>query len=94
MWNPGDRHARPTSCMAKPALSLPVRGAEGRALRVAELTDMLLDRSSRRGRWREAGMSGDEGSFLTTIFGACALRVELGERLACLWEPSLVVGDE
>ena len=29
-----------------------------------------LERFRRLGRWRELGMSGDEGSFFTTILGA------------------------
>lgn len=29
-----------------------------------------LERSRRRGLWREFGISGDEGSFFTTILGA------------------------
>lgn len=77
VWNPGDRQARPTSCMISPALSLPVRGPEGRALKAPEECT-LLERSRRRGRWREAGISGESGSFLTTILGACEC-LELGE---------------
>ena len=41
---------------------------------------LWLERSSRRGLWREVVRSGDEGSFLTTILGAWgprALRVDL-----------------
>lgn len=41
---------------------------------------MLLEaeRSRRRGRCREVDMSGDEGSFLTTILGAAAAAAAAG----------------
>lgn len=70
VWKPGDRQASPTSCMIV-ALSLELMGAAGRAVRAPEEWTMLwLERSSRRGLWREVVRSGDEGSFLTTILGA------------------------
>lgn len=51
-----------------------------------------LERSSRRGRCREVVvMSGDEGSFLTTILGAGPLRDLLDE--ARLEKPSRLGGD-
>ena len=66
MWKPGERQAMPTSCR----LALP--WPEGRAVRAPEECTMLwLARLRRWGRCRVvAGMSGDVGSFLTTILGA------------------------
>ena len=71
VWKPGERHARPTSCITSPELSLAVKGAEGLADCAAWFCDVLDDRSSLRGLWREvAGTSGEDGgSFFTTILG-------------------------
>lgn len=66
VWKPGDRQASPTSCIE--ALSFPVKGADGRAERAPELGS-VVDKSNRRGLWREVVRSGEEGSFLTTILG-------------------------
>lgn len=88
MWKPGERQARPTSWSE----SFAVKGA-GLAVRAPEEWTMLLevDRSSRRGRWREVVMSGDEGSFFTMILGAGPLRdLLVGVRLE---EPSRLGGD-
>jgi hypothetical protein len=76
VWKPGDRQARPMSLRSPFA----VKGA-GRAVRAPEAWTMLLevDRSRRRGRWREVVMSGDEGSFLTTILGVGLARDLLDE---------------
>jgi hypothetical protein len=66
VWKPGDRQARPTSSrFAEP-------WPEGRAVRAPDEWTMLwLERLRRCGLWRVVvGMSGDEGSFLTTILGA------------------------
>jgi hypothetical protein len=66
VWKPGERQARPTSCrFAEP-------WPEGRAVRAPDEWTMLwLERLRRCGLWRVVvGMSGDEGSFLTTILGA------------------------
>jgi hypothetical protein len=81
------------------ALSLEVSGADGLAVRAPEECTMWLpaDRSRRRGRCREVWRSGDDGSFLTTILGACGPLAESGERLpsARSWcdELSLEVGE-
>lgn len=88
MWKPGERQARPTSW--NEAESLELMGPEGRAVRAPEEWTMLelVDRSSRRGRCREVVMSGDEGSFFTTILGAGwprdlldEVRLEMASRL-------------
>jgi hypothetical protein len=63
------------------ALALP--RPEGLAVRAPDEWTMLwLDRSRRRGRWRVVvvAMSGEAGSFLTTILGAGGPRDERGER--------------
>lgn len=44
-----------------------------------------LERFRRVGRWRELGMSGDEGSFFTTIFGAGARDLVEEGRLEKPW---------
>lgn len=63
VWKPGDRQAMP--------MSTPVERPAGRAVRAPdEWTTWALARLRRLGRCRELGMSGDEGSFLTTILGA------------------------
>lgn len=63
VWKPGDRQAMP--------MSTPVDRLAGRAVRAPEAwTTWELARLRRLGRWRELGMSGDEGSFFTTILGA------------------------
>ena len=60
--------------MAKPADSFEVNGADGPAVCGPRLADMLDDRSSLRGRWREADERfGEAGSFLTLIIGARSL---------------------
>lgn len=63
---PGDRQARPTSWMPSAPPSLAVSG-----LPVAgDVLFTFLDRSNRRGRWRdEVDSSGEPGSFLTMILG-------------------------
>jgi hypothetical protein len=72
------------------ALSFPLMGPAGRAVRAPDEWTMLVlvVRSSRRGRWRAVVMSGEEGSFLTTILGACgprALESDLRlEKVSCL----------
>lgn len=80
VWKPGDKHAIPTSCIARPLLSLAVKGAEGRDDCVGWLWE-VLDKSNLRGRCREVlGTSGEDGgSFLTIILGGPCLD-ELGER--------------
>jgi hypothetical protein len=78
VWKPGERQAMPMS--KRFALPWP----EGRAVRAPEEWTMLwLERFSRCGRWRVVvveDMSGEAGSFLTTILGA-GPRDERGERL-------------
>ena len=71
VWKPGERHANPTSCIASPPLSLAVSGADGRDDIEPWVWDVLVERSSFRGRCRElAGTSGEEvSSFFTMIFG-------------------------
>jgi hypothetical protein len=66
VWKPGDRQARPTSIRF--ALPWP----DGLAVRAPDECTMLwLVRFRRCGRWRVVvGMSGELGSFLTTILGA------------------------
>lgn len=81
VWKPGERQAKPTSFIFKPLLSRAVKGAEGREVKEpwAAVLEALEVRSSLCGRCRaEAGTSGgDEGSFLTTIWGAWPDRVLL-----------------
>ena len=71
VWKPGDRHAKPTSCIARPPLSLAVKGAEGRDDTAPCPDEVLDDRSNFRGLCLEvAGTSGEPGgSFFTIIFG-------------------------
>ena len=69
VWKPGERHAKPTSCIAKPAESRDVKGAEGRAVCGPRGLATLLDRSSRFGRGRAECIEGEAGSFLTLIMG-------------------------
>lgn len=67
---PGERQAKPTSCMASPADSREVKGAEGRPVcGPPRLFDMLDERSSRLGRGRDDGGAGEPGSFFTLIMG-------------------------
>ena len=80
VWKPGDRQARPTSWMARPAESRAVRGADGRAVCGPLRAPGVLDeRSSLLGRGRADCMLGDDGSFLTWIIGGIALRCLLDE---------------
>jgi len=76
---PGERQARPTSWMAKPADSREVKGAEGRPVfGPPRLLDMLEERSSRLGRGRDDGRAGEPGSLFTlTAGGAPPLRCTL-----------------
>ena len=57
--------------MTRPPLSLEGKGADGRDGAVDWLCDVVEDRSSFRGRWRDGmGTSGDDGgSFFTVILG-------------------------
>lgn len=73
---PGDKQARPTSCIARPAESREVKGAEGRPVcGPPRLLDMLDERSSRLGRGRDDGGPGEPGSLFTlTMGGAPPLR--------------------
>jgi hypothetical protein len=69
VWKPGDKHARPTSCITK--LSLPVNGVtESRELTAGGADVVLVFKSSFRGRCLELlCRDGDGGgSFLTTGF--------------------------
>lgn len=68
---PGDKQARPTSCMPMLLASRAVRGlADGREVTGWAAVVDPLDRSSRRGRGRDVESSGEAaGSFLTIIFG-------------------------
>lgn len=83
---PGDKQASPTSIIPSPSLS-----PGSLAVCAPEPARPPLERSSFRGRWRGGGITGDPGSFLTTILGAVeelgALRA-LGDDLEC-W-PALV----
>ena len=74
VWKPGDRHAKPTSCIPRLALalSLAVNGADGlEDIPAWALLGVLDVRSNLLGRCRAvAGTSGEGGgSFLTIIFG-------------------------
>lgn len=75
MEKPGERQARPTSCMPMPALSrAAVKGLPEVRVVMGPLAGMALplDRSSFCGRWREVASSGEAtGSFLTMILGGC-----------------------
>lgn len=71
---PGERHASPTSCSAKPALSLDVSGAEGRAESAPPGMLLFEVRLRRLGRCLGVGSSGEPGSFLTTTFGIWGVR--------------------
>lgn len=74
VWKPGDRHARPTSWIARPAESRAVRGADGRAVCGPRAPGVLDERSSLLGRGRADCMLGEPGSFLTLIIGGSVLR--------------------
>jgi hypothetical protein len=66
--NPGDRQASPTSCIPRPPVSMPLEvspPADGREF----VLGVFFERSSLRGRCREVGRSGEDGSFFTMIFG-------------------------
>ena len=70
VWKPGERQANPTSCMPRLALSR-VNGADGLEDAPACASFELPVRSSLRGLCRAVtGCSGEDGSFLTMIFGA------------------------
>ena len=75
VWKPGDRQASPTSTMARPPLSLAVKGADGFDDMAAWLWEVLDDKSSFLGLCLEvAGTSGDAGgSFFTMILGGPCL---------------------
>lgn len=73
VWKPGDRQARPTSWIARPADSREVSGADGRAVCGPRVFDVLEERSSRLGRGREDDMLGEAGSFLTLIIGGAVV---------------------
>lgn len=87
VWKPGDRQARPTSWIARPAESRAVKGAEGRAVCGPRAPGVLEERSSLFGRGRADCMLGEPGSFLTFIIGG-PLRCELGEILPLAEERS------
>jgi hypothetical protein len=74
VWKPGDKQARPTSWIARPAESLAVRGADGRAVWGPRAPGVLEERSSLLGRGRADCILGDPGSFLTLIIGGSVLR--------------------
>lgn len=66
VWKPGDRHARPTSCIRTPSRAV-IGPFGGRTWRPLE-DGRLVERSNLRGRGRLLPMRGDEGgSFLTVI---------------------------
>lgn len=68
VWNPGDKQARPTSCIVALTGNLELKGAG---------IFVVVFRSSFRGRCRALVFAGGEagGSFFTTIFGFAVLRV-------------------
>jgi hypothetical protein len=73
VMKPGERHASPISATPSPeSIPLDVKPpADGLELPSAE----FCERSSFRGRWREAGNSGEDGgSFFTIICGGAAFR--------------------
>ncbi len=75
--NPGERQAKPTSCMPSPVPSRAVSGlADVREVSGCGLdADPPLERSSLRGRCRAVDSSGEPaGSFLTMILGGCPAR--------------------
>ena len=74
VWKPGDRQAKPTSWIARPADSREVSGAEGRAVGGAPVVAVLEDRSSLLGRGREDCMAGERGSFLMLTVGGAPVR--------------------
>ena len=84
VWKPGDRQARPTSWIARPAESRAVRGADGRAVCGPRAPGVLDERSSLLGRGRADCMLGEPGSFLTLIIGGSVLRCLLNERVSIL----------
>lgn len=65
---PGDKQARPTSMIPSPSLS-----PGSLAVCAPEPARPPLERSSFRGLWRGGGITGEPGSFLTTILGAVEL---------------------
>lgn len=83
VWKPGDRQARPTSCIARPADSREVSGADGLAVCGPRLFDILDERSRRLGRGRDVGMLGDPGSCLTLIIGGTPRRLSHAQSVVC-----------
>ena len=71
---PGDRHARPTSWIARPPVSRDVSGAVPFWFEFAAL-ELFFERSSLRGLCRDVGRPGDAGSFFTMIFGGAFRRL-------------------
>lgn len=84
VWKPGDRQARPTSWIARPAESRAVRGADGRAVCGPRAPGVLDERSSLLGRGRADCMLGEPGSFLTLIIGGSVLRCLFNGRVSIL----------
>ena len=84
VWKPGDRQARPTSWIARPAESRAVRGADGRAVCGPRAPGVLEERSSLLGRGRADCMLGEPGSFLTLIIGGRVLRCLFNGRVSIL----------
>ena len=84
VWKPGDRQARPTSWIARPAESRAVRGADGRAVCGPRAPGVLEERSSLLGRGRADCMLGEPGSFLTLIIGGSVLRCLFNARVRIL----------
>lgn len=93
VWKPGDRQARPTSWIARPAESRAVRGADGRAVCGPRAPGVLEERSSLLGRGRADCMLGEPGSFLTLIIGGSVLRCLFNERVRILSIIALTLDD-
>ena len=74
VWKPGERHAKPTSCIAKPAESRDVKGADGLPVDGPRPLVVLEVRSSRFGRGLADCIVGDPGSFFTLIMGGAPFR--------------------
>lgn len=93
VWKPGDRQARPTSWIARPAESRAVRGADGRAVCGPRAPGVLEERSSLLGRGRADCMLGEPGSFLTLIIGGSVLRCLFVGRVRILSIIALTLDD-